>query len=47
MLNRSNNWYISIETSVPQQAGDCTIKRYLEILNITTGKQDMFLIGSL
>ena len=35
ILNRSNNSYISIETSAPQQAGGFIIKYYFGISNIT------------
>ena len=34
ILNRSNKWYISIETSAPQQAGGFIIKSYIGISNI-------------
>ena len=34
ILNRSNNSYISIETSAPQQAGGFIIKYYFGISNI-------------
>ena len=34
ILNRSNNWYLSIKTCAPQQAGGFIIKHYGGISNI-------------
>ena len=47
ILNRSNNSYISIETSAPLQAGDFIIKQYFGISNIAARRQKRFPIGCL
>ena len=45
ILNRSNNSYISIETSVPQQAGGFIIKYYFGISILLRADKKGFLLA--
>ena len=47
ILNRSNKSSISIETSVPQQAGGFIIKRYFGTSNYAGYRTKMFPLGSM